>query len=148
AEEGLYNDLVGAALTSHAFDRVTPGLGKWLVTIASWLFALSTMISWSYYGENGMVWLLGKKSIMPYRLIYCALILVACAGFIRTDKELDELTALGTGVMLWANIPIMLIFGAVAMGAYKNYFARMKAGGDPPHKAPPFVDVAEGKDIQ
>jgi len=39
------------------------------------------------------------------------MILVACGGFIRTDVELDNLTALGTGVMLWANIPIMLLCG-------------------------------------
>ena len=32
----VYKDYVGAALTSHAFDRVAPGLGKWLVALASW----------------------------------------------------------------------------------------------------------------
>ena len=51
----VYETLVGATLTARAFDSVTPGLGKWLVTLASWLFAISTMISWSYYGEQGMV---------------------------------------------------------------------------------------------
>jgi alanine or glycine:cation symporter, AGCS family len=50
----VYVDYAGPSLTAHAFDRVTPGLGKYLVPIAAWLFALSTMISWSYYGEQGV----------------------------------------------------------------------------------------------
>ena len=37
-ERGVYGDYVGAYLTGHAFDRVTPGLGRWLVTFAAWLF--------------------------------------------------------------------------------------------------------------
>ncbi|NIV18320.1 MAG: hypothetical protein GWN47_07865, partial [Woeseiaceae bacterium] len=39
---GFYQDLVGATLTAKAFDSVKPGLGKWLITLASWLFAIST----------------------------------------------------------------------------------------------------------
>lgn len=123
---GLYNDLVGAALTGHAFDRITPGLGTWIVTIATWLFAVSTIISWSYYGEQGMLYLLGPKSVLPYRVIYCLAILVACSGYIRTDAELDNLTALGTGVMLWANLPILLLFGTETMFEYRSYLRRMR----------------------
>jgi AGCS family alanine or glycine:cation symporter len=131
---GLYNDFVGAALTGHAFDRVTPGLGVWIVTLSSWLFAFSTMISWSYYGEQGIIYLFGERLVMPYRLAFCAMILVACGGFIRTDVELDNLTALGTGVMLWANIPIMLIFGFQAMNAYRTYIRRLRAGDFKSHQ--------------
>lgn len=147
---GLYNALVGAALTAHAFDRVQPGLGQWLVVTASWLFALSTLISWSYYGEQGVVYLAGNKAVLPYKLIYCALIIVATLGFIESDAELDNLTALGTGVMLWANIPIMLIFGAQAMSAYKNYVRRLKTGelDITSHKPAPITDVIEGKDVE
>ena len=54
---GLFGDYKGSTLTAHAFDRVYPELGKYLITIAVWLFAISTMISWSYYGEQGMVFL-------------------------------------------------------------------------------------------
>ncbi|MCA9298528.1 MAG: sodium:alanine symporter family protein, partial [Phycisphaerales bacterium] len=53
AEPGVYVEYPGATLTAHAFDRAVPGLGKWLVVFAAWLFAVSTMISWSYYGEQG-----------------------------------------------------------------------------------------------
>ncbi|MFN3199355.1 MAG: alanine/glycine:cation symporter family protein [Bradymonadia bacterium] len=124
---GLYVDYVAASLTSYAFNSVTPGLGTWLITIAAWLFALSTMISWSYYGEQGIVYLFGNKAVLPYKLIYCALIFAACSGLVSTTTELSNLTDLGTGVMLWANIPIMLLFAPRAMKAWHGYFARMKA---------------------
>lgn len=149
-ETALYGQYAGAALTAHAFDRAVPGLGKWLVTIAAWLFALSTMISWSYYGEQGVVYLFGEKLVLPYKLLYCAAIVIAAAGFITTDAELDAISALGTGVMLWANIPIMLIFGAIAMRAYHSYIRRLKSGELDlgAHAMPPLVDVVEGRDIE
>ena len=146
-DRGIYGNYAGAGLTRHAFDRVTPGLGKWLVTLAAWLFAISTMISWSYYGEQGMVYLLGRRSVLPYRLIYCVLVIVACAGFITTDAALDNLTGVGTGVMLFANIPIMLIFGNQAMRAYHAYIGRLKAGEFREHAGGALPDLVEGKQI-
>ena len=125
---GVYATYVGATLTAKAFDSVTPGLGKWLVTLAVWLFALSTMISWSYYGEQGVVFLFGERMVITYKVIYCLLIVVATLGFIESDADLDNLTGVGTGVMLWANAPIIWIFGRQAMSAYHDYINRMKKG--------------------
>lgn len=146
----IYVDYPGPSLTGYAFDTAVPGLGKWLVTLVAWLFALSTAISWSYYGEQGMIYVLGKKSVLPYKLFYCAAVIIAASGLIRTDAELDALTALGTGVMLWANIPIMLIFGRIAMKAYHAYVGRLKRGEleAGAHTPPPITDVVEGKDIE
>ncbi len=125
---GVYSQYIGASLTSHAFDLATPGLGRWLVTLAAWLFAISTMISWSYYGEQGIVFMLGAKWVKTYKIIYCLLIVVATSGLISTIRELDNLTTIGTGVMLFANIPIILIFGRQAMESYHEYVGRLKAG--------------------
>ena len=102
-----------------------------MVAVASWLFAVSTMISWAYYGEQGMVYMAGRRSVLPYKIFYCASIVVACAGVITTEEELDNITAVGTGIMLWVNIPIMLLFGGVTMTAYRRYFARLRAGEFP-----------------
>lgn len=165
-DTGVYGDYAGASMTAYAFDRVTPGLGMWLVTIAAWLFALSTMISWSYYGEQGVFFLcgnMGKKAtdsvVMFYKVVYSLLIIATTAmamkvfgsgddkfAIIGTDHELDNWTTLGLGVMLVANIPIMLIFGAKAMKTYHEYFKRMDAGQNGPHEPPPITDVVEGKD--
>jgi AGCS family alanine or glycine:cation symporter len=139
----VFKNYPGATLTAHAFDRAFPGLGTWLILLASWLFAISTMISWSYYGEQGMVFMLGNWSVIPYKIVYCGMIIISTLPFIETDEDLDGLTALGTGVMLWANIPIMLIFGFIAMKAYHSYIHRLKSGEFKSHKARSLNDMID-----
>lgn len=143
----LYGDYAGASLTAHAFDRAIPGLGMYLVTVAAWLFAISTMISWSYYGEQGVYYLGGREwTVLIYKFVYCALIVVSTIGFIETDAQLDMWTTLGLGVMLVVNIPIMLIFGGQAMKAYHSYVGKLKRGEFATHEPGSLVDVVEGKD--
>ena len=149
ADPGIYDNVVGATLTAKAFDSAAPGLGKWLVTLTVWLFAISTMISWSYYGEQGMVYLAGQRSVLPYKIVSCALIIVATMGLLNTDVELDNLTGVGTGVMLFANIPIMLLLGGQAMRAYHNYVERLQAGKmGPDHPKPSIDDVVSGRNLK
>jgi AGCS family alanine or glycine:cation symporter len=124
----VYLDYVGANLTAAAFDKVSSGLGKWLVTLASWLFAISTMISWSYYGEKGVSFLLGEKAILAYKLSFCILAIFSTTGFIQTDKELNLFANLGTGLCIMANLPILWLFGYQAMRDYKQYISKLKAG--------------------
>jgi AGCS family alanine or glycine:cation symporter len=148
-DRGIYLSYVGATLTAKAFDTVVPGLGKWLITLSVWLFAISTMIAYSYYGEQAMVYLAGEKSVIPYKIVYCLLAVIATAGFLQTDAQLDNLTGFGTGVMLFVNVPIMWIFGSQAMRAYKDYVQRLDAGRmGPGHEPPPIEDVISGKDIE
>ncbi len=128
AESGMYREFKGATLTAKALDSVLSGLGRLIVPAAAWLFAFSTMISWSYYGEQGSIYLFGPRSVMPYRVVYCLLILVAASPLIQTEGELDAVSSLGTGVMLFANIPIMLLFGRQAMRAYHTYGSQLAAG--------------------
>ena len=62
-----------AALTTKAFTKGIFGeSGKYIVTIGLLLFAFSTAIAWSYYGDRAMTYLLGPRSVMPYRVIYVA----------------------------------------------------------------------------
>ena len=166
---GIYGDYAGASMTAYAFDRTEPGLGKVVVTIAAWLFALSTMISWSYYGEQGVYFFFGflgeqgsKPFVLLYKLIYCLLIFLtgvaamkifpgggeAKIALIGNDKQLDTWTTLGLGVMLVANIPIMLLFGGKAMKAYHEYVGRLKRGELEQHEAPEISDVMEGHDVE
>ena len=64
------------------------------------------------------------------------------------NVELDNLTGVGTGVMLFVNIPIMLLFGGQAMRAYHNYVARLKAGQmGPDHPKPSIEDVVSGRNL-
>ncbi|MEY3022810.1 MAG: hypothetical protein RIS86_2008 [Planctomycetota bacterium] len=143
----IHLNLAGSSLAGYAFDRAVPGMGMWIVTIAAWLFAISTIISWSYYGEQAISFMFGGAAVMPYKVFYCLAILVSTIpGLIETDVQLDGFTALGTGVMLWANIPIMLIFGGTAMKAYRDYSRRLDAGEMKGHAFPSVTDVVEGRD--
>jgi len=148
AGDGLYKSYVGATLTAKALDTVHRGLGKWLITVASWLFGISTIIAWAYYGEQGIAYLAGERGILPYKIVYCSLIILATLGHIQTDADLDNVTGVGLGVMIWANIPITLIFGYQAMRAYKEYIGRLKGGGmRPDHPAPDLDDLLSGRDV-
>lgn len=149
AGDGLYKTYVGATLTAKALDSVTPGLGKWLITIASWLFGISTIIAWAYYGEQGAIYLAGDKGVLPFKLFYCSLIVLATLGHIQTDADLDNMTGIGLGVMMWANLPICWIFGYQAMRAYKEYRGRLKAGHmGPDHPPPSLDDLLSGRDVR
>jgi len=59
------------ALTTKAFTRGLFGVyGQYAVSIGLLLFAFSTAIAWSYYGDRAMTYLFGLKSVMPYRIVY------------------------------------------------------------------------------
>ena len=58
-------------LTTMAFTQGLFGdFGKYIVSIGLMLFAFSTAIAWSYYGDRAMTYLLGPKSVLPYRVVY------------------------------------------------------------------------------
>ncbi|HET8817598.1 MAG TPA: AGCS family amino acid carrier protein [Pseudidiomarina sp.] len=67
-----------AALTSLAFGQGFFGdMGEYIVPISLLLFAFSTAIAWSYYGDRAVVYLFGQRGVMPYRIIYVAGFFVA-----------------------------------------------------------------------
>lgn len=128
-DQKIFMDYKGAALTGFAFDRGIPGMGKWMVTMACWLFAYSTLISWSYYGEQGVVFLFGLRGILVYRILFCVAAFAATLpGFIQTDTQLGNLADLGTGCMLCANVPIILFMGSHAIGCLRDYLKRLDKG--------------------
>ncbi|MEM1263660.1 MAG: alanine/glycine:cation symporter family protein [Pseudomonadota bacterium] len=123
-----YTTYIGATLTAHAFDTIQPGLGKYLITLATWLFAISTMIAWAYYGEQCVVFMFGEGKVIAFKFLYCAIALIATLGWIRTDADLDNMAGVGTGVMVIVHVPILCLFAAVAMRVYKEYRARLRSG--------------------
>jgi AGCS family alanine or glycine:cation symporter len=127
-EPGVFADYRGATLVAKSFDTVYPGLGRWLITIAVWIFALSTLITYGYYGEQGIIYLGLKAYVTPYRWLWCAFAALACFGFIKTSEQLDAISTVGMGFMYAINLPLMVIMGAQAMRAYHDYFRRLKAG--------------------
>ena len=64
-------------LTVEAFKRGIFGeTGQYAVTVSLVLFAFSTALAWSYYGDRAILYLFGPKALTPYRVIYCIAFLV------------------------------------------------------------------------
>ena len=86
--------LLGADLTSKAFSRSIFGeFGQYIVAIGLLLFAFSTAIAWSYYGDRATVHLLGEGWILYYRIIYVGAFFTA--AIIDTKIVWDIATVIG-----------------------------------------------------
>ncbi len=68
--------LTSTALTAHAFSKVLGRWGGWIVTFASVTFGYSTLLTWSYHGLKCTDYLFGAKVSLPYKWIWCLVIIV------------------------------------------------------------------------
>ena len=93
--------------------------------------------------------MMGDKSALPFRFVYCSLTFIATLGHIKTSADLDNMTGIGLGLIIYANLPICWIFGYQAMRAYRDYVQRLKDGRMGPDHPPPSIDdLISGRDIQ
>ena len=107
----------GGALTSAAMGSVIPWF-PYILSIAVFLFAFSTMISWSYYGERCWVYLFGDKSSLIYKILF--LIFCFLGSIITATNILDfsDLMILG---MAFPNILGLFILSGKVSELLRNY---------------------------
>ena len=103
----------GAALAARAFETGLPGVwGDIVVTGGIMLFAFSTLIGWSYYGETGIVYLLGAKAALPYRVLWLVVIYLGATGSLQVvwdvSDTLNGLMAVPNLVAVLGSIPLLL----------------------------------------
>jgi AGCS family alanine or glycine:cation symporter len=103
----------GAALSVLAFETGLPGTwGDVVVTGGLVLFAFSTIIGWSYYGETGIVYLLGARAALPYRLAWLGFIYLGAVGSLHLVWDLADtlngLMAIPNLVSVLGSIPLLL----------------------------------------
>ena len=103
----------GAVLAGAAFSTGLPGTwGNIVVTVSLVLFAYSTVVGWSYYGETGIVYLLGPKAIMPYRFLWLVFIYLGAIGSLSVvwgvADTLNGLMAVPNLIAVLASIPLLL----------------------------------------
>ena len=111
----------GAALSSMAFEQTLPGLGSYVVTLSLSLFAFTTILGWSVYGERCAEYLFGVKAIWPFRVAWILAVpigAVANLGFIWLVA--DTLNAL----MALPNLIALLLLSPVVFKLTKDYFAK------------------------
>ena len=103
----------GAALSASAFQVGLPGAwGNLVVTGGILLFSFSTLIGWSYYGETGIVYLLGARAAVPYRLLWLVFIYLGATGSLQViwgvADTLNGLMALPNLVSVLGSVPLLL----------------------------------------
>jgi alanine or glycine:cation symporter, AGCS family len=105
---GAWDDgLTGAALSVKAFEIGLPGTwGDTIITTALVLFAFSTLIGWSYYGETGIVYLLGAKAAVPYRVAWLVFIYLGAIGSLHLVWDIADTL---NGLMAIPNLIAVLI---------------------------------------
>jgi AGCS family alanine or glycine:cation symporter len=119
------SDLIGVPLTAHAFDSVIPGFGGYFIAVAAVLFAFSTMVSWSYYGETSIQYSLGKKYIIPYKIIFCIL---AVLGSIWSVTPVINFSDIMTGLMIVPNLIAVIFLAPKIKKQAREYFRKLSAG--------------------
>ena len=80
----------GSEMTARAFEMVMGPTGRWIVTLTVTLFAFSTLISWSYYGEQGVTFIFGEKFIPAYRYIFIAFIFIGAIAQLNIVLNLSD----------------------------------------------------------
>lgn len=114
----------GAELTASAFQSGLPGeWGGILVGVGLALFAYSTILGWSYYGEKCLTYLFGQGLVIPYRLVFCGAVVVGAV------MKLDLVWAFSdmmNGMMAIPNLIGLLLLSGVVRSEAASYFARRR----------------------
>jgi len=115
----------GAPLTTLAFQRgfgfTNAIAGEYIVILGVLLFAISTAISWSYYGDRCANYLFGKKAIIPYRIMY---VIMHFVGAVATLDLIWRVGDVFLGVVILPNLLALLILSPKVVELTKSYFDR------------------------
>ena len=114
-------DTAGAAMTSAAFASAYGTAGTWLLTIALALFAFTTILGWNYYGERAVIYLMGTKGVLPYRLIFIALI--ASGAFLKLEA-IWILADIVNGLMAIPNLIALIALSGVVVAETEAYLSK------------------------
>ncbi|MDX1813110.1 MAG: amino acid carrier protein, partial [Gammaproteobacteria bacterium] len=108
----------GAALSSLAFSSSIPG-GNYVVAIALSLFAFTTILGWSYYGERCVEYLFGVKSIIIFRVCW---VLAVPLGAVAQLKFVWLLADTLNALMALPNLIALVLLAPVVFQLTKEYF--------------------------
>lgn len=123
----------GPPITISAFEAALPGVGGHLVTISLTLFAFTTILGWSYYGERCAEYLFSEKAVLPYRIVYVAIIFISTM-VLYAGENVDAVintvwlaTDTLTGMMAAPNLVALLALSPLVFKLTREYFAQEKA---------------------
>lgn len=109
----------GAALSGLAFATGLPGPGNLVVTFGLTLFAFTTILGWSYYGERSAEYLLGTRIILPFRLVWVAAVFVGAIGNLGAIWLIADIM---NALMALPNLVALLLLSPVVFRLSRAYF--------------------------
>jgi len=110
-----------SVLTKNAFNAGIPYFGGVIVAIGLILFAISTAISWSYYGDRCAEYLFGPRAILPYRWLYVISLFVGAVVQLEFVWNFSDITL---GLMALPNLIALIALSGVVISLTKDYFSR------------------------
>ncbi|GAD88723.1 putative sodium/alanine symporter [Vibrio halioticoli NBRC 102217] len=115
------SDLAGAMMTTHAFavGLNADVLGPILVSVGLLFFAFTTILGWNYYGERCVVYLFGTKAILPYKVVFIAL--VFSGAFMKLDM-IWLIADIVNGLMAVPNLIGLIALRQVVIAETKLFF--------------------------
>lgn len=114
----------GAIIAQSAFSRALGVVGKVSYSIILPLFAFTTILSWSYYGEESMQFMLGKKSVIFFKMFYVGIIML---GSVITSNLAFQVADIFNFLMCIPNLVCLVGLSGLTVSIIQNYFQR-KAG--------------------
>lgn len=115
----------GSEMTAYAFESVMGPFGRWIVTLTVTLFAFSTMISWSYYGEQGVTFIFGEKFIPMYRYIFIVFIFIGAIAQLNIVLNISDAVY---GLLALPNIMACYLLLPKVKEALNEYKVKLKNG--------------------
>ncbi len=111
----------GANLSVLAFSKMLPYVGEYVVSFGLIIFAFTTIVGWSFYGEKSVYYLFGQKSIIPFRILW---VLVIPLGSMMDLKFIWLLADTLNAMMALPNLIALLLLSPVVFTLTKTYFAK------------------------
>lgn len=114
---------LGVTLTANAFNEALPGVGKYLLLLCAFFFAITSLFSYSYYGNKALAFLIGVKSAKYYDYFYLATIIF---GAIVSMDLVINIIDVAYALMAIPTMVSGFILAPKVMTEAKSYFSRMK----------------------
>jgi AGCS family alanine or glycine:cation symporter len=102
-------------------------VGCKLVAVGIVFFSLSTLISWSYYGDRAADYLFGGKAVKPYRIIYLGFIIIGAVW--KIDEIINFCDAMN-GLMAVPNLIALIVLSPVVVKLLREYRTKMRTAND------------------
>jgi len=118
----------GASLSSLAFSQALPSVGTHIVSFGLAIFAFTTVLGWSVYGEKCTEYLFGVKSVIVFR---CAWIIAIPLGAMAQLDFVWLLADTLNALMAIPNLIALLLLSPVVFSLSKQYFSKSDANTDP-----------------